>query len=169
MHWGYVSAWPGRAYLADTPTLRQYDAVYGDGSSAFWLEMHVVALFGSSSNRETGVVDGIRSFCQSFASNAGYCKLSELMLFFARYKAGRYDNSYSSFDARRIGNAFFREFIPERNLELDRIMRKVVQDEIEKMRFVPPSGYTSLSLYLELKSRAESGDEEARRILYGEV
>lgn len=160
-HWEYVSEYPERAYLANIPTLQQYDALYGYGSASFWLETHVVFLFGSSSNRETGIVDGIRLFCQSFASSAGCYKLSELMLFFARYKSGRYDNSYSSFDARRIGNAFFREFIPERNYELDRIMRKMVQDEIEKRRFVPPLGYTSLSLYQDLKRRAEAGDKDA--------
>lgn len=92
-------------------------------------------------------------------------KLTELMLFFARYKAGKYDNSFSSFDARRIGNAFFKEFVPERNYELDAIHRRTVQEEIEKRRFVPPEGYSSLTLYNELKRRAESGDTEARRMI----
>ncbi len=87
------------------------------------------------------------------------------MLFFARYKAGKYDNSFASFDARRIGNAFFKEFIPERNNELDAINRKRVQDEIENRRFIPPKGYSSLTWYNELKRRAESGDEEARKML----
>lgn len=84
---------------------------------------------------------------------------------FARYKAGKYDNSFASFDARRIGNAFFKEFNSERNYELDAINRKRVQDEIENRKFIPPEGYSSLTLYNELKRRAESGDEEAVKIL----
>lgn len=87
------------------------------------------------------------------------------MLFFARYKAGKYDNSFASFDAKRIGNAFFTEFIKERNRELDRINRERTQEEIEQRRFTPPEGYTSFSWYNELKRRAASGDQEAIDIL----
>lgn len=151
--------------MADCPTLMQYDALYGQGSSEFWVELQVSGIFGASSSREKGVADGIRIFCQSFAAETKGFKLSELMLFFARYKAGRYDNSFASFDARRIGNAFFKEFVPDRNRELDAISRRMMQKEIERRRFVPPQGYSSLSWYNELRQRAESGDEEAIRLL----
>ena len=87
------------------------------------------------------------------------------MLFFARYKAGKYDNSYSTFDAKRIGNAFFHEFVKERNNELDRITREKTQHDIEERRFIPPVGYTSFSWYQELKRRAAEGDEDAMKIL----
>ena len=87
------------------------------------------------------------------------------MLFFARYKAGKYDNSYASFDAKRIGNAFFTEFVKERNRELDRITREQTQKQIEERRFTPPQGYSSFSWYQELKRRAQQGDEEAINIL----
>lgn len=164
-NWGYVSQNPERAYKAQCPTLLQYDSLYGEGSSDLWVEIMVTGLFGASSSREKGNANGIRIFCQSFAAQVKCFKLSELMLFFSRYKAGRYDNSYSSFDARRIGNAFFKEFIPERNNELDRINRNAEQERIDKRRFTPPEGYSSLSWYQELKKRAESGDEEAQRFL----
>ena len=125
----------------------------------------VTGLFGASSSREKGNADGIHVFCEAFAAQVNGFKLSELMLFFARYKAGRYDNSYASFDARRIGNAFFKEFIPERNNELDRISREEERMRIERSRFTPPQGYSSLSWYQELKRRAESGDGEAKKLL----
>ena len=38
-------------------------------------------------------------------------------------------------------------------------------DEIDGRRFIPPEGYSSLTLYNELKRRAESGDEEAGKML----
>lgn len=164
-NWGYASQNPERAYKAQCPTLMQYDSLYGEGSSDLWVETMVTGLFGASSSREKGNANGIRVFCQSFAGQAKGFKLSELMLFFARYKAGRYDNSYASFDARRIGNAFFKEFIPERNNELDRISHEEQRIRIERSRFTPPPGYSSLSWYQELKRRAESGDEEAQRLL----
>lgn len=142
--------------MADCPSLMQYDALYGCGSSEYWIDIQVSGIFGASNSKEKGVADGIRIFCQSFASQVKAYKLSELMLFFARYKAGKYDNSFASFDARRIGNAFFKEFNSERNYELDAINRKRVQDEIENRKFIPPEGYSSLTLYNELKRRAES-------------
>ena len=142
--------------MADCPTLLQLDALYGGGTSAYWVATQVSALFGSSSSREKGIVDGIVIFCQSFSSQISGFKMSEVMLFFARYKAGRYDNSYGAFDARRIGNAFFKEFVPARNK---------LAEEIERRRFVPPKGHTSLSLVQELRRRAADGDKEALRQL----
>lgn len=164
-HWGYSAGHPDRAYMAECPTLMQYDALYGEGASAYWVETQVTALFGASPTRETGLADGIRTFSAAFAAEVRTFKLSELMLFFARYKAGRYDNSYSAFDSRRIGNAFFHEFVKERNIELDRITKERQSEEIEARRFIPPKGYTSHSWYMELKRRAEAGDEEAKRLL----
>ena len=165
VHWGYTAQHPERAYTAGCPTLLQFDAVYGEGSSGYWIETMVTGLFGASSSREKGNADGIHVFCEAFAAQVKGFKLSELMLFFARYKAGRYDNSYASFDARRIGNAFFKEFIRERNSELDAINRSAEQEQIENRRFTPPYGHTSLSWYHELRKRAESGDEEAKKML----
>ena len=164
-HWGYTAQNPERAYTAGCPTLLQLDAVYGEGSSGYWVETMVTGLFGASSSREKGNADGIHVFCEAFAAQVKGFKMSELMLFFARYKAGRYDNSYASFDARRIGNAFFKEFVKERNSELDTISRNAEQERIENRRFTPPEGYSSLSWYLEVKRRAESGDEKAARML----
>lgn len=82
--------------MADCPSLMQYDALYGCGSSEYWIDIQVSGIFGASNSKEKGVADGIRIFCQSFASQVKAYKLSELMLFFARYKAGKYDNSFAS-------------------------------------------------------------------------
>lgn len=167
LKWGYTVANAERAYEADCPTLLTYDKLYGNGVASDWIHIQVLGLFGSSSCKDIGVVDGIELFAQSFSQEVKNFKLSELMLFFARYKAGRYDNSYSSFDAKRIGNAFFHEFVRERNIELDRINRKKEQEKIEKRRFTPPEGYTSLTWYRELQRRASEGDKDAIAILKG--
>lgn len=155
--------------MADCPTLVDYEKIYGEGVSADWIRIQVLTLFGASNCKDIGVADGIKLFAQSFAQEVKTYKLSELMLFFARYKAGKYDNSYASFDARRIGNAFFNEFRKERNNELDKINRERMQKEIEERRFTPPQGYSSYSWYQELKRRADEGDEEAIRILTNQI
>ena len=62
-------------------------------------------------------------------------------------------------------NPFFREFVKERNIELDRITREKQREDMELRRFTPPEGYTSRSWYMELKRRAAGGDPEAIRQL----
>lgn len=160
-HWGYTLANPDRAYIASCPTLAAYDRLYGEGCAEDWICTQITVLFAASSSREKGLADGIRLFSSAFAAEVRQYKLSELMLFFARYKSGKYDNSYASFDAKRIGNAFFKEFLKERAHEIDRVERTRIQQQIEERRFTPPEGYTSFSWYQELKRRAAQGDTEA--------
>lgn len=164
----YVMLHPEEAYLVEVPTIGAIEKEMGIDVAVLWIEAHVTYLYGASSNKEKGVADGISFFSKAFAADVRRFKLTELMLFFARYKSGRYCNSFSTFDTQKIGNAFFEEFIPERNWELDRIARAKAQQDIEKRRFVPPPGYTSLSWYKELKKRAASGDAEAIKILRNE-
>lgn len=159
-HWEYALTNPTKAYMASCPTLAKYDAIYGKGASSDWIYIQVLALYGSSSSRDKALVDGIGLFSATFAQEARTYKLSELMLFFARYKAGRYDNSYSSFDTKRIGNAFFKEFLPQRNAEMDAAIRYAEQEESMKRRELPegyiiPQGYNPYTWYLERKRRGE--------------
>lgn len=160
-YWGYTAQNPARAYLADCPTLGQYGELYGQDYPGDWIYLQILALYGASTNREKAVSDGIHLFSTAFAAEVRQYKLSELMLFFARYKAGKYDNSYASFDAKRIGNAFFKEFLKERVHEIDKAERARVQQEIERRRFTPPEGHSSYSWYQELKRRSSLGDPEA--------
>ena len=164
-HWGYTLSNPDKAYMASCPTLAAYDRLFGEGCSEDWVCTQITVLFAASSSREKGLVDGIRLFASAFAGEVRQYKLSELMLFFARYKAGKYDNSYASFDAKRIGNAFFKEFLKERSHEIDKCERAKIQQQIEERRFIPPEGYTSFTWYHELKRRAQEGDAEAAAIL----
>lgn len=165
VHWGYALANAEKAYMADSPTICDYIDAFGAINASLWIQGQVLALFGSSSNKDKGIADGIEVFCDTFSLEVKAFKLSELMLFFARYKAGKYDNSFSSFDARRIGNAFFKEFLPERQCEIARYERHRAQKDIENRRFVPPEGYSSLTWYQEVKRRAASGDVSAAALL----
>lgn len=165
-NWGYVARYPDKAYSTNCPSLQQCDELYGEGNAELWVYAQILALFGSSSSKDPGVVDGIMIFAQSFAYEVRFYKLSELMLFFARYKAGKYDNSFSQFDARRIGNAFFKEFCIERAREIDRFEKKRICQEALARRELPkgysiPEGYNPYTWYLEAKKRAANGDSEA--------
>ena len=74
-NWGYTARNPEKAYYADCPTLQKYDEFYGEGNAEFWIYGQVIALFGSSSSKDSGVVDGITIFAQSFDSQVKIYKL----------------------------------------------------------------------------------------------
>lgn len=153
-HWGYTAQHPAKAYAAPCPVLGDMDGLYGTGTAANWIDLQVSALFGASSKTDKALADSIGIFADTFAAEVRTYKLSELMLFFARYKAGVYDNSYATFDTRRIGNAFFKEFLPQRAQELAAIERKTQTDEYLKSRELPegyvvPEGYNPYTWYQE--------------------
>ena len=152
--WSYAVSNADAAYMAQVPTLGELDTLYGPGASAVWIYHQIAALFGASSSNDAGRVDGIGIFAENFAREARGYKLSEMMLFFGRYKAGLYDDSYASFDTRRIGNAFFHGFLPQRRQELERVERIAQQDRAEKRRNLPegysiPEGYNPYTWYAE--------------------
>lgn len=149
------------------PTLGEMDSIYGYGEAANWIDMQVSALFGASSKADKTMADSIGLFADTFTSEVRTYKMSELMLFFARYKAGVYDNSYTIFDTRRIGSAFFKEFLPQRNIEISAVIRKKEQEESLRRRELPggyviPQGYNPYTWYLERERRlVEIGDKDA--------
>ena len=160
VHWGYTAQHPAKAYAAPCPTLGGMDALYGEGAAANWIDIQVSALFGASSKADKALADSIGIFADTFAAEVRTYKLSELMLFFARYKAGMYDNSYATFDTRRIGNAFFREFVPQRAQELAALERKQATENYLRSRELPfgytvPEGYNPYTWYLERVRRGE--------------
>ena len=166
-HWNYALSNVEKAYTSDSPTLYGYAKKFGSKCAAAWVYMQVLALYGASINKDVNVGQSIISFAETFSTQVKGFRLSELMVFFARYRAGKYDNSYASFDSRRIGNAFFKEFLPERNQELAAIERKRLKERIAKSRFCAPKGYTSLTLYQEIKKLSDTGLYEAREYLQG--
>ena len=159
-HWGYTAQHPEKAYAAPCPTLGEMDGLYGVGTAANWIDLQVSALFGASSKADPALASGIGIFADTFAAEVRTYKLSELMLFFARYKAGVYDNSYATFDTRRIGNAFFKEFLPQRAQELAVLERRQATESYLKSRELPedytvPEGYNPYTWYLERVRRGE--------------
>jgi hypothetical protein len=151
----------------DVPTLMAVEDAYGPEAADLWVYIEISSLFVTSSNDKKAVSEGIKSFSSCFAAKVRNYQLSVLLLFFGRYRAGEFDESYATFDARRIGNAFDKfcevwsreqdSFERERNVE--RVMRNT-----QKPSDIP-EGYTSLSWYQELKKRAREGDQEAIRLL----
>ena len=118
-YWSDIIQLPLRAYTAVCPLLGQLDELYGTGRGEEWVSLQLIELLVTSNAQPTTqIYESIRTFVASFAVTARAFRLTELMLFFARYKGGLYDNSFVAFDVRRIGHAFFHEYLPQRRSEL---------------------------------------------------
>lgn len=124
-HWGMMLADAERAYLWPCPMLAQLAHIYAPHCPEDWIDQHITALFLSSASRDSEMAQcAIAAFVPAFAASVAHYKLSELMLFFGRYKAGLYDHSLYAFDPRRIGLSFHSEFLPERRRELALIAQR---------------------------------------------
>ena len=150
--WSYTLANNDNAYLCDCPSMIRYNFLYGEDSAAHWITIQLAQLFFLSSSKDASLADCIRQFAGMFAHDAGIYKISELMIFFARYSIGRYGAStWQSFDLRRIDMVFHQEFLPDRNLELARLERTIQAAAREQQKQYDASHHISFEDYMKLK------------------
>ena len=103
-----------RAILGTAPTLKVLDIAYGKNSAAAWLLPHIHNL-----STYCGVKDlhgeAAKELATIIVREFSYLKATEVMLFFYRFKAGRYGQFYGRVDPLVIMEALRNRFIPERN------------------------------------------------------
>lgn len=101
------------AVMGDYPTLRDICAAYGKNFSIEWLIPLIdnLALYTGARNlKEAQQLE----LARIIAAEYRHLKITEVLLFFARFKAGRYGRFYGSVDPMVITCAL-RDFIRERN------------------------------------------------------
>lgn len=124
-NWPYLSRIGDDVYTRGCPALGALDDLYATrGAAVTWIQAQVTAMYVASGSKDATMANAITVFSENFANVAAAYKLTELMLFFSRYAAGMYDDSYATFSARRIGVAFHKEFLPQRDQVLSRIERE---------------------------------------------
>lgn len=124
-NWPFLAKLGDLVYTRECPALGALDELYKTkGAAATWIQTQVTAMYVASGSRDSAMANAITVFSENFATTAAPFKLTEIMLFFSRYAAGMYDDSYSTFNARRIGVAFHKEFLPQRDQALARIERE---------------------------------------------
>lgn len=111
-----AQAWAGKnpekAVSANFPTLAQIEQAYGDGFPAEWLAPHVanLSLHTGAKNISVGQV---RELSLIIAAEYHFLKITEILLFFHRFKAGHYGHFYGSADPMVVTCAL-REFLKDR-------------------------------------------------------
>lgn len=151
------------AYFSNTPTIGLVSETFGWDSAFIWMKTQITTIDFYNGTVKDGDYDSIGEAAMLFVRQYGYIKLTEFMLFVARFKLGLYGKFYGSFDPIALGECF-KLFLRHREKEIFEIERKRLQVYGSNW-FVPPKGYSSLTWYQELKSRASLGDAGAIELL----
>lgn len=115
-----------KCFRGDTPTLSEVRLAYSAATVDSWLDIQLADLVrfcGVKGKEEfTRIIDPV---IQVISDNFGYLKLSEMMLFFQQFKAGRYGRFYGTVDPMVITEALqqFLEFRADRLAVIERKRR----------------------------------------------
>lgn len=118
----YFGKHPTTAVMGDYPTMRDIETAYGKGFAAEWLLPHIanLALFVGAKNL---TVPQEVELARILAVEAQNLKVTEVLLFFYRLKAGHYGRFYGEVDPMVITCAL-REFMKDKNLIVEQEERK---------------------------------------------
>lgn len=127
---------PKAAVMGDYPTLTDINLAYGRDYASEWLLPHITDLSVHTGARNLTLqqIDGLSRI---IAAEYRHFKVTEILLFFYRFKAGRYGRFYGSVDPMVITCAL-RDFSTERNMLIEQYLeeereQKRRQDEPELM------------------------------------
>ena len=102
----YCAIHVDRCFTGDVPTLFDVCKAYSPEAADSWLDVQLtdlVVFCGVKGKAEySTIVDAVTAVV---ADNFGYLKLSELMLFFQQFKAGKYGRFYGAVDPMVITGA----------------------------------------------------------------
>jgi len=115
-------------FFGDYPTLAEVGSAYGDKVPAAWMIPQLYNLSEYCGCREKLQGKPLEECAFVIATEYYYLKVSELMLFFHRFKTGRYGRFYGSVDPLVITTSL-REFVKERGAAIDRHDQEVREKE----------------------------------------
>ena len=151
-NWGVVAQSARRAYLWVCPTVGALAPLFGPRCPVMWLDEQVTHLFLTSQSRDASAAAAqIETFVNSFVGTVAEFKLTEVMLFLARYKAGVYGRSFAAFDVRNVGQTFHHEFVQQRRQELQAIEAEATAGRDGEERRLRAAHAVSREAYLRLQ------------------
>jgi hypothetical protein len=139
-----------RAVTGDYPTLTDIGIAYGDRFPAQWLTAQIAdaTLFVGAKNLDKWQQSKL---AQLIATEYHYFKVTELLVFFHRFKTGRYGHFYGAVDPH-IVMCSLREFVQERN----DVIAGVEQRQREQREAEERKHAISYEEYLKLKAENQN-------------
>lgn len=116
-------------FFGGAPTLGLLNTTYGEQTAAMWLVPQLYNLSEFCGCRDKMTDNQLKECASVIATEFGYLSVTELMLFFHRFKSGRYGRFYGSVDPLVITTSL-RDFLKERALAYE----KHEQEERERLR-----------------------------------
>ena len=113
---------PQKAVMGDYPTLTDICIAYGKTFAEQWLYPQITDLTIFTGARNLNK-EQVRELASVIAIEYRYLKVTELLIFFYRFKTGHYGRFYGSVDPMVITCAL-REFVKERNEFIDTFERE---------------------------------------------
>jgi len=101
-------------FFGDAPVLSQLNMAYGEMTAIMWLVPQLYNLSEYCGCKDKLQGDSLEECASVIASEFFYLKVTELMLFFHRFKSGRYGRFYGSVDPLVITTSL-RTFLSERS------------------------------------------------------
>lgn len=105
---------PDLCFFGDAPVLSELNMTYGEMTATMWLVPQLYNLSEYCGCKEKLQGKPLEECASVIAIEFYYLKVSELMLFFHRFKSGRYGRFYGSVDPLVITTSL-RTFLNERN------------------------------------------------------
>jgi len=125
---------PERAFFGKAPTLGILKKTYGENAATMWLLPQLYDLCEYTGAKKMDAAQATM-LAEVIAQEYGYLRVSELLLFFFRFKCGSYGRFYGSVDPLVITSAL-REFMKERDwacMQHEQKLRKKEQVEEAKI------------------------------------
>ena len=139
-----------RCFFGTAPTLGQLQEAYGKDSAASWVipQLYNLSEYCGAAGKLTKLQ--YIELSTIIAAEFHYLKVTELMLFFYRFKSGRYGHFYGSVDPLVI-TCSLQEFINERGCAI----AQNEQEERERRNIEEREGVISYDEYLRRKAEKE--------------
>lgn len=143
---------PEKAVMGDYPSLSEIRTAYGKDFDVEWLvpQLADMSIFTGAKNITEMQQESLSRMISVEYENL---KVTELLLFFHRFKAGHYGQFYGSFDPMQVMIALDK-FIEERGYIYKREYEKIITTEEEKIRQLWPDAVAEI--------RQQTGLEDGR-------
>jgi hypothetical protein len=113
-----------RCFTGQAPSLTRVKVTFGEEISENWLIAQIIDLSLFCGIKEKPDMVQVEAIARTIIANYGYLKLTELMVFFQRFKAGKHGTFYGNFDGITLNKAL-NDFLKYRREKLNEYERRV--------------------------------------------
>lgn len=158
---------PDRCHFGDAPTLAMLSKTYGESAASNWLMAQLTDLVAYTNSRGMLTDEHIEVLADTIAQEYWYLKASELLLFFYRFKLGRYGHFYGNIDPMKITIALDK-FLGERSEAFDKQRKDEERREREEYakhavtaeEYCKQHGLPPMSSFIEVMNYCNRQDNE---------